>query len=318
MKLIITIDTEEDNWADYSPTGYTLENIQRIPVLQELFDEFRVKPTYLITYPAAVDEKAIRILKGIVKRGQCEIGTHCHPWNTPPFEEKTSSKNSMLCNLPVDLQYKKIRHLHHTILKNYDIEPVSFRNGRWSYNKDIAENLYKLGYKVDTSILPYTDWRNYHGTDFSNISPHPFKFSMDDIFRESSNGDMAEIPATVGFLQQNFILSNSIWKMLNKKPFKRVKLVGLFSRLNLLNKVWLSPELSDGKTMIKLAQSMERNNYTIINMFFHSSSLKAGLTPYIKTKDDERKFLQTIREFLTFARDNGIDSIKLRDSPGLL
>lgn len=318
MKLIITIDTEEDNWADYSPTGYTLENIQRIPVLQELFDEFRVKPTYLITYPAAVDEKAIRILKRIVKQDQCEIGTHCHPWNTPPFDEKTTLRNSMLCNLPVDLQYKKISNLHHTIQKNFDIQPVSFRSGRWGYSKDVAQILYKLGYKIDTSVMPYTDWSHDQGPDFSNLSPEPFRFSVENIFHESSNGHMMEIPATVGFLQQYFTLSNNIFKILSKKPINKMRMIGLLHKLRVINKVWLSPENSDSKTMIMLTKRMMQNNNKIVNMFFHSASLKAGFTPYVKTGEDEQRFLKTIKEFLVFARDEGIESIKLKDSLRLL
>ncbi|TAK08329.1 MAG: WalW protein, partial [Candidatus Manganitrophaceae bacterium] len=66
MKLIITIDTEEDNWGSYRSTGMTLENIKRIPVLQQLFDAYQVKPTYLITHTVATDEASVAILKPIL------------------------------------------------------------------------------------------------------------------------------------------------------------------------------------------------------------------------------------------------------------
>jgi len=61
MKLVVTIDTEEDNWGDYSPNGYTLENITYIPELQDLFDEYRVLPTYLVTYSVATDPQSSTI-----------------------------------------------------------------------------------------------------------------------------------------------------------------------------------------------------------------------------------------------------------------
>ena len=105
MKLIVTIDTEEDNWGSYNPTGNTVENIGYIRELQELFDKYDVKPTYLLTYPVATDDNSVSLLRGVMERGGCEIGTHCHPWNTPPFKEQTGPKNSMLCNLPSNLQY---------------------------------------------------------------------------------------------------------------------------------------------------------------------------------------------------------------------
>src|SRR5208337_1476965 len=122
MKLVITIDTEEDNWGVFSPTGHTLKNLDRIPVLQELFDAYNVKPTYLITYPVATDTESITLLREIEKSGRCEIGMHCHPWNTPPFEEIPGDNNSMLCNLPCDLQYKKMSSLTDAIAKNFHIK----------------------------------------------------------------------------------------------------------------------------------------------------------------------------------------------------
>lgn len=70
--------------------------------------------------------------------------------------------------------------------------------------------------------------------------------------------------------------------------------------------------------MIRLARRMMANDYEVINLFFHSPSLKCGLSPFVRTKDDEREFLLRIREFLTFAQDKGIGSIKLSDVPSAL
>ena len=79
MKLIITIDTEEDNWGQFDAQKFTVENIERIPILQDLFDSFGFKPTYLLSYPVATNDRAISILKSILDRDRCEIGNHCHP-----------------------------------------------------------------------------------------------------------------------------------------------------------------------------------------------------------------------------------------------
>lgn len=83
MKLIITIDTEEDNWSRYSATDNPVENIERIVPLQQLFDEFGVRPTYLVDYPVATNPKSVSVFKRILEEGKYEIGMHCHPWNTP-------------------------------------------------------------------------------------------------------------------------------------------------------------------------------------------------------------------------------------------
>lgn len=317
MKLIVTIDTEEDNWGCFTPEGHTVENIERIPELQDLFDQFNVKPTYMMTYPVVSDDRAVSILKAIFEKGNCEIGTHCHPWNTPPFQEATNERNSMLCNLPAELQYKKIRVLHETIRQRFGMEPISFRSGRWGYGPEVAKHIYELGYKIDSSITPYVDWTIDYGPDFSDISPRPFKFSYEDIFRHAPDGPLVEIPVTIGYFQSNFALCNRILKMLTKKPLDRLVLHKILHKLNLLNRVWLSPEVADAKSMIRLARRMMANDYQVINLFFHTPALKRGLSPFVRTKDDEVKFLQRIRDFLIFARDAGIRSITLSEALGL-
>lgn len=314
MKLVITIDTEEDNWGDYSSAGQTLQNIDRIPYLQELFDAFNVKPTYLITYPVATDDKCVGMLGDIEKSGRCEIGMHCHPWNTPPFEEELNANNSMLSNLPRDLQYRKMSILHDTIATNFGIVPVSFRSGRWGYNKDVAENLFRLGYKVDTSITPYINWSAYCGPDFSTISPRHFRFFTDDIFRDADGGSLLEVPATIAFLQRNSALCGYIDSILRRKPLSHLRLIGLLDRLGLLNKVWLSPEESDSSQMIKVAECLKKKDHKVINMFFHSTTLKAGLNQFVRTENDEKQFIRRIQDFLVFARESGIESIKLSDT----
>lgn len=308
MKLIVTIDTEEDNWGSYNPTGNTVENIGHIRELQELFDRYDVKPTYLLTYPVTTDDKSVSLLRGIMERGGCEIGTHCHPWNTPPFREQTGPKNSMLCNLPSDLQYEKIRNLHETIRDRFDITPLSFRCGRWGLSEQVLINLTRLGYKIDTSVTPYTDWTGYYGPDMSKYTPHPFKFTDG---KENLDHSLLEIPATVGFLQSNFAASNLIFDVAGLFPFRSFRIRGILDMLRMVNKVWLSPEQSDGKTMIALGKRMLKNKYPYLNMVFHSSTLKSGLTPFVKTCDDERKFLRRIEDFLVFSSDAGIESIKL-------
>jgi hypothetical protein len=313
MKLAITIDTEEDSWSFLDPIDYSFNNIERIHVLQDLFNEFNAKPTYLVTYPVAKHEKAVSILKPIIDEGKCEIGAHCHPWNTPPFEEEINEQNSILSNLPPDLQFKKLSYLHNTITKNFGIKPVSFRAGRWGFSREVATNIYKLGYQIDTSITPYTDWSINYGPNYLKISPKPFNFYIIDDFGKQSNVHIVEIPTTIGFHQSCFTLCGILYRVISKKAMSQFRLKGLLAKLRLLNRVPLSPEHSDAKSMIKLTQTMIRKKFDVINLFFHSNSLVPGLSPFVRTKDDEREFFQRIRLFLRFAQDNGIEPATLSD-----
>ena len=313
MKLIVTIDTEEDNWSRYSATENPVTNIERIVSLQRLFDEFGVMPTYLVTYPVATNLRSVEILKRILDEGKCEIGMHCHPWNTPPLDENVviRKQDTMLWNLPEDLVSQKLSVLHEAICKNFGVAPVSFRSGRWGLGPGVARSLSKLGYRVDTSITPYVDWSSHYGPDFTRFGPEPFRFNAEGVSHEDVNGSILEIPTTVCFLQPNFKFCHRLTTAL-ENPFGRLlRLKGFLACIGLVSKVWLSPELANSESMIRLARRMEKNNYPCINMTFHSTSLLAGLSPFVKSREEEHVFIQNINEFLVTSRKSGWESLSL-------
>lgn len=313
IRLVVSIDTEEDNWGQYKPSGYTVENILKIPALQSVFDEFDIKPTYLISYPVVTDKRALSIFKTIIARNRCEIGMHCHPWNTPPFEEENTRKNSMLCNLPADLQFKKLSNLHHCIISNLGVIPISFRAGRWGFSSKVAKNLLTLGYKVDTSVFSFSNLTDKGGPDYSMIASLPYLLNPDDIYSPVDSGQMLEVPITVGYLQKNFDMCNRISKIAGHKVLNSFKIKGILQRLNLLNKIYLSPEVNSGAEMIALTENLAKKGYTVINLYFHSTTLKQGLTPFVKTEEEELNFIMRLREFFQFTREAGIESVYLSD-----
>lgn len=317
MKLIVTIDTEEDNWPPYSPTGYTVRNIERLPALQELFAAYDVRPTYLVTYQVVAHPGAATVLESLLRAERCEIGAHCHPWSTPPFTEDKIVRNSMLCNLPPALAAAKVRNLHAAIVSRLGVCPTGFRSGRWGCNEAVAQTLHDLGYLVDTSVTAYTDWRYCTGPDYSQMPPMPYLFSPDDIRRPCAEGPLLQVPATVGYLQRNFALSNALTNAIRRSPLRRLRLLGILDRLGWLNKVWLSPENATGAQMIALARRMRDSGYPLLNLFFHSSTLMAGLTPFVRDRVDEERFRERIRQFLAYAQAEGFESITLSEARAL-
>lgn len=316
MKLIVTIDTEEDDWGNFHAPKFSVENISRIPELQRLFDEFSVKPTYLVTFPVATAASSVAVLRRISEEGKCEIGTHCHPWSTPPIEEEINERNSMMCNLPADLQYRKLERLHESIIQNLNRTPTSFRTGRWGYSKEVAASLEKLGYKVDSSVSPFTDWSSDYAPDFSSIPPDPYYFNPEEIFTPHPQGKLLEVPATIGFTQDNFERCNDLFRAFHKRPLSWLHLIGVTDRLGLLNKVWLSPEVSTGGQMIALTKRLLKKKIPFANLFFHSPSLQAGLSPFVSSTSEQVQFVARIREYLTFMADEGIRSITLSEALG--
>jgi len=313
--LAITIDVEEDNWSNYG-TAPVLTNIPRLLELQRLFDRYEVKPTYLITYPVASDKSSVTMLRKIMEDGRCEIGAHLHPWYTPPFDEEKTVRNTMLFNLPKELQYKKIASLHEKIFENFKMEPVTFRSGRWGFDQTVAENIHRLGYKVDTSVSPYMNWEKYNGPDFSSRSPMPEILYMDKTRDPGSS--ILEVPATIGFFQSNFDGCNAWLNTISNSKLKHFRLAGILDKLKLINKVWLSPESDDGDKMIRLAKTFVKKKYSILNMFFHSPSLQNGLTPFTKTKQEEAELTNRIEKFMIFKEVSNMESIKLSESLHLI
>lgn len=314
MKLIVSVDTEEDNWLPFSDKCYTTRNIEAVPQLQRIFSEVKVRPTYLITYPVATDPGAAAILGDIGRSGLGEIGTHCHPWSQPPFEEAQCIENSMLCNLPGDLQVRKIEYLHQTIQDRLGLTPTSFRSGRWGYSPHVARALRKLNYKVDSSVTAYTDWTAYHGPDFSLMPPKAYRFDAEHIYQEKSDGALLEIPASVGYLQSNFHISHRIYETIRRSPLRRLRLLGMLHRAGLLRQVPLSPEISTLDDMVKLVVRLREQNFEFVTMWFHSPALVPGLTPFVQTKPDAQAFLEKIRRFFLKMNELDIKSITLTEA----
>lgn len=319
MDLVITIDTEEDNWGQYHNDAFTTKNIERIPFLQEIFDKHGITPTYLITYPVASDGTSIGILKSIVSGGRCEIGAHPHSWNTPPFLEDREEKTSFINNLPPNLQYLKIRTLTERIMENFGTRPTSYRSGRWGFGREVARNLRKLGYRVDSSMTPFTDWRDYGGPDFSDVEPGIWAIPAEQGeggFGENPNGDIIEVTPTIGFLQRDFRRSQRLRKAISRSFLSHLSLLGAMNRLRLLNLVWLSPEMSGSPEMISLARRMMSSGHTILNFFFHSTSLLEGTTPFVNTKEEAKEFMRRIEEFSRFAKGEGFRPMTLSEVYG--
>ena len=309
--LAVTIDTEEDEWGGYTLNTFTLKNIRRIPVLQDLFDKYGMLPTYLVTYPVASDEESVKILRKILEDGRCEIGTHPHPWNTPPAEEERNERNSFMNNLPLDLQFRKIGALHEIIRRNFHVTPTSYRSGRWGFSEEVARNLSRLGYKVDSSLIPYTDWSEYKGPDYSSLSAKPRALTHD------GNGDTpvdnlpVEVPPSVGYLQKDQEGCNRLYYRVLRSRLRNLPILGLLDRLKFLNRVSLSPEISSGRDMVRLASRMMRNGFMVLNLFFHSCSLLENCSPFVRTHADAEEFLRRIETVLAFARDRDIQPITL-------
>jgi len=305
VTLFITIDTEEDLWAAWSRKDNPVKNIRLLPVLQDIFNRYGAIPTYLVNFPVVNNEESCGVIKMLRDNHACEIGTHIHPWNTPPFVEDINAKNTMICNLAQELIHEKIEKLHSLIKNSLGLEPKCFRAGRWAFGSNVASSILDLGYKVDTSITPFCDWTEEDGPDFSEAGPFPYRFDPSSIFLRKLSGCLLEIPPTIGFWQKNAQGCAQLRKAIQRSPLAKLHILGVLDKLRLLNFRWLSPENTTGSDMIQLASRLVRRGHKCLNMSFHSPSLLPGKTPFVKDEYELKAILKHIEIFLEFAVDAG-------------
>lgn len=317
--LFITIDTEEDNWGD-NVIDPSVENIDRIPRLQEIFDRHGAIPTYLVNYPVAAGERSAAVFREIHRSGRCEIGAHCHAWNTPPFEEERTPRNTFMHNLPPELVRRKMATLQAVIERNIGATPVSFRAGRWGFSGPVATILRELNYRVDSSITPFCDWEDTEGGPVFGLRDNGLFWFNEATYpprqRYTNPGNAAgdfllEVPPTMGFLQPYFRAAYAVRHFLAKPVFRPFRANGLLEKLHLVNYRWLSPENSFVEDMIALSRTVLKKGYPFLNLFFHSNSLIPGRSPFIKTEADVDEMLRKIDVYLAFIESQDIPCVGL-------
>lgn len=318
VTVFITVDTEEDAWGDYAARTPAVTNIAQLPALQALCDRYGAIPTYLINRPVVVDDTARDILRECVVQGRCEIGTHIHPWNTPPVVEPTDAHHSMLCNLPPQLIHDKLAGLHALIRDRLDVTPRSFRAGRWGFSGAVATTLATLGYEVDTSVSPLVDWTPDAGPDYRRAPSHAYWLRPANPLEPAPTGDLVEIPATVGFLRGSPARRMPLREWAFRPLPRRLRMVGVFERLGLATLRWLSPEVSTGAEMVRLGRTLVASGARFLNLMFHSPTLVPGLTPFVRTERQRREFHDRIERFLEFARGSGFRFEPIGRGPAVL
>lgn len=292
---------EEDNWGIHR-SDLTVENVREINRLQVLFDRYGIKPTYLVSYQVASCEWAVNILTEILNRGKCEIGAHLHPWNTPPLRESLDAKNSMLMNLPYELQVEKLGRLTDQIEKVFGMRPQAFRAGRWALGAETVEALVACGYGIDTSVTPLMSWED--GPTYRNGETEAYWLAREHSRVESIPRTILEIPATVGFNRWPFEFWEKFYRQLQKGWLKHLHPIGLFYHTGLLRKIWNSPEISSADDMITLSKILIKRGKRILNLYFHSNSLLPGKGPFIMNEKELEQFYLKLEKVLAYLTSN--------------
>ena len=298
--LIVSVDTEEDNWYR-SRDGVSVSNILELPRLARFFARLDVRPTYLVNYQVAIDPCSAAILRDVSGAGSnAEIGAHLHPWNTPPLEEAFVPRNSMLKNLPADLQRAKLNQLTDALEQAFDCRPRVFRAGRFGVGPETVGALLDCGYRVDSSVSPFWNWQSYDdGPSFVGAPIGVYRLARGgDVRRPSPVGKLVEIPLSYGFSRGPFSFWDPTRRLLEQPLLRWLRLAGVVDRTGLARRLVLCPELASAGDMVTLSRRLLEHGAQHLQLFFHSPSLTAGLSPFVTSQMDVARLYDTIEAYL--------------------
>ena len=297
QRFLLTVDTEEEfDWTKpLAREGHGLDHVPRLAKFQQFCENEGVVPVYLVDWPIVPSARAAEILRGPVAAGKAEIGIQLHPWVNPPFEEELTSHNSFAGNLPHDLERAKFRGLRDAVERTFEAVPAIYRAGRYGVGAKTAAMLAEGGIAIDTSVRANFDYSAEEGPDFRH---HPLApYWLDDA------RTLLELPLTTVF-----------WGMLRRQgPWLFPKLAalgtlrGVLARAGLLERIALTPE---GVTVDEAIRGIDialDDGLPLLVLSFHSPSLQAKHTPYVRDEDDLDTLYDWWRRVLAYLELRGVE-----------
>jgi hypothetical protein len=292
----ITIDTEPDcdvHWKRSQPLTFDSVTFGIPSILRPIWDKFSIKPVYFVSPEVIENDQCCRILKEEIGRG-AEIGTHLHSEYIGPQRKHEDIAGTTSYEFPcfaydAEIESAKIKNLTELIENKLSIKPISYRAARYGADLDTIKSLEKLGYKVDSSVTPDTDWRKHGGPDHSRAPKQPYFISQTDYY-SSGNGSILEVPITVSGKRFPFLPDR--W---------------MFYR-------WLRPTHMTACEMRSLvADFAGKYSSPVLNMMFHSMEVLPGKTPFVRTKLGQKMYLSRLNSVLRYMTKRGFKSKTLAE-----
>jgi hypothetical protein len=305
--LLVVIDTEEEfDWSQpFSRNNIGATSIHNQPLAHRVFEKYGIVPSYLVDYPVANSEFAA-VLRELRQQGLCEIGAQLHPWVNPPHEEEVNARNSYPGNLPAALERAKLLAITDAIRRQFAVEPVAYKAGRYGFGPHTLAILEELGYRIDTSVMPFTDFSEFEGPDYTHYTARPFWCG--------NARRILEVPVTRGLVGISETLSAPLFAKINSRQLRRYHVPGVLSRLGIVERITLTPEGVDHSAHRRLTRALLAQGQRIFMFSYHSSSMAPGNTPYVRTQRDLDNFLRTMdRYFDYFTHEIGGRPVALGD-----
>jgi hypothetical protein len=297
LHLLVGIDTEGDNqWDAAARANQTFANIYALGRLHDRFARHGVRPTYVITHPVATDPRSTEILRGLLARGDCEIGAHHHAWETPPCSAADVERHPYASQLPRAQFEAQLAALTASIETAIGRRPLSYRSGRFGFSADHVSGLERCGYLVDSSVVPMFYEAHKGGPEFVDAPLRPYFLAYDSAVTPGSSG-VLEVPVSSALDRR---LPSWLRRAYGRAP-KPYTTRRVLRAMRLLKIRWLRPSYSSLADMRALARDLARWGEPVLNVIFHSSEAIVGGSPYNRTGGELDAFFDRLERFFEFA-----------------
>ncbi len=292
--LVVVVDTEEEfDWsAPFDPASTSVANIAEQGRAQAVFDAHGVVPTYVVDYPVATNPEALAVLRGFAAEQRCEIGAHLQPWVNPPDDgvRPVTSAMSFPGNLRPAMEAEKLTVLTRAIEQGFGARPLVYKAGRYGIGPATPALLASLGYRVDVSVVPHTDFLTEGGPDFRGLPACPVVVAP----------GVVELPLSVHFVGAMARLGPTLYPRLLSRPASRLRLAGIAARLGLLERLRLSPEGHSLADLVRQTRAALAAGTRVFMLTYHSTALLPGATPYVRSEAARDAFIAVLDRYLRF------------------
>ena len=300
--LSVVVHTEEEfDWNGvYDRNAVGVTHMREIGRFQSVCDDAAIVPTYVVDYPIASQAEAFEPLRRFAFDGRALIGTHLHPWVSPPYEEPLTRRNSFPGNLPRRIEYDKLSRLTDQIVDTFGTRPTVYLAGRYGVGANTPDILTALGYEVDLSCCVPMDFSAEDGPDFSSFSSDPYWFG--------GGRRLLGLPCTGGFVGWLPAGQRLAHRLAIDPRVGRFRLSGVLARLRAVERLGLTPEVFVNAELRRLTRKLLRDGMRSFVFYLHSPSVSAGRTPYTRDDEDVRKLLANCADFFRFFKEelNGV------------
>ena len=288
-RFLIVGDAEEEfDWgAPLNRASTSTEAFTKLPEANRHFTERGIVPTYVVDYPVVANPHSAAALAGMHSAGECDTGTHLHPWVSPPHAENVNGFNSFAGNLPAELEEEKLRILTEKIAQVVGERPIVYRAGRYGIGPESASILCAMGYRLDLSVRARFDYGREGGPDFTHHPIHPYWVQE----------ELLEVPLTT-------CLAGPLGRWPGLARSERLR--GPFAKSRLLNRIPLTPEgVPVGEAKEAIARLLD-SGQRLFSLSFHTPTVVPGHTPYVRDEADLRAFWSWWDEVIDLFARHGV------------